>query len=229
MLNNPIKLLDKDGRKPDNYYRNQRGDLLAVVRTNDTQDNFYTVKNDNKVVLTHTREKDVTWNRATDQEKGKIVTRIEKAQRGGGQQVNGDGLNTDQQALAANFTTNSGSVAQNANTTPPTNNNGQPVQVFNGQAQNTTTGQVIVGAIYSHDSNGGGAGYRKVYNTDTVNPGGLPDAQVVPQGSLPTPTGVQEIELTGGLPINLTTRVANDRDTTDDVPITTSDGKVIPQ
>jgi hypothetical protein len=57
-MDNPIRYEDKDGRKPDNYYRNQRGDLLAVVRTNDTQDNFCTVKNNNIVSLTTTHKKD---------------------------------------------------------------------------------------------------------------------------------------------------------------------------
>ena len=209
VLNNPIKLLDKDGRKPDNYYRNQRGDLLAVVRTNDTQDNFYTVKNDNKVSLTATHEKDPAWSASTDQEKLRAVNLDQKTKFSAqSDKVNSEGLKVTEQALVAPFLIGSGAFATGATTTPATGT-GAPVAVITGAATLGTA--TVIGAIASPNPTPGFQNARIITTADPVNPGGAPANQVVPQGSLPTPNSGESVPLPpNSLPANLTKPTYND-------------------
>ncbi len=106
---------DPEGDFPDNYYRNESGDLVAVARTNDNVDNFYTVNNDNSVVHDATRTKDEGWSRLNDDKKNGVVNRVaENKGQAPENQVNGDGLTIEQQEMAKSYAATSGSAVSGA-------------------------------------------------------------------------------------------------------------------
>ncbi|HNI44682.1 MAG TPA: hypothetical protein PK230_08295 [Chitinophagales bacterium] len=197
---NPIRKLDPNGKEPmDNYYMNQQGDMLAVVRTTDSQDNFYVVDPQNQVSLVHTRQIDPTWSRVTDGEKNAIVDRIRHHDHyGEAYQVNAEGLNRKQQGKVQGMLTNAGNVAPQAGIATGSGNiNGTPV----------------LGAVHStiNPTPAIGNGIRAVLSTDQPNPGGAPANLVVPQNGLPTPTAGQKQPLSSGnLPANLSYPVTDD-------------------
>ena len=206
VLGNPIRLLDKDGRKPDNYYRNQQGDLLAVVRTNEA-DRFYTVRDDNTVIRTPSdidHQKADPWQRATDKEKGQIVTKIEKASvKNEGDQLNSEGMSQTQQNKVSSLTTTTNGAARSSGGA-----------IATGAA--TTGGATIVGAIASSNTNRKD-GIRIITTADPIdpsraNPNALTSAPIPQEpGSLPTPdVGQSAILPSCALPSNLTKPSYND-------------------
>ena len=114
-LGNPVLNVDTKGDTPDNYYRNKDGDLVAVVRTKDNSDTFYTIKDDNTVTNNGSRTKDEGWSRLTDDKKNNVVNRV-AAHEGKAEslQVNGDGLTLTQQKDAKELIATSGSAIRGA-------------------------------------------------------------------------------------------------------------------
>jgi hypothetical protein len=173
-LDNPILNKDPEGDVPDNYYRNESGDLVAVARTNDNVDNFYTVNNDNSVVHDATRTKDEGWSRLNDDKKNGVVNRVaENKGQAPENQVNGDGLTIDQQKKAEALTGTSGSAVSGAAAA------GTPMV----EGSIKKDGSPIVG-VYSTGSEHKGS-LTIVTSDMPVNPGGFNG--VVPAGTLPTP------------------------------------------
>ena len=214
---NPMRKVDPDGKGPmDNYYMNEAGDMLGVVRTGDSQDNFYVVDPNNQVTLVHTHELDPTWSRVTDGEKNAIVNRIRKLDHYGEvYQANGEGLDRDQQNRAAGALTNAGSVASQAGVATGTAN---------------INGATVLGAIYSTiNPTPPDREISFITQANPVNPGGAPANRVVPQGTLPTPTDGRSLPLpAGNLTPNLSKPFFDDAQQTHTIQLTDQQG-LIPQ
>ncbi|OQP63461.1 hypothetical protein A3860_24265 [Niastella vici] len=179
-FDNPIRFIDRDGRKPtDDYYMTTGGTLLAVRRTSESVDRFYELQSDGKTIVNvQERQKGdnpamggvntqrpVAWGRIPDNDKVALVHQDIKKMPDGG-------------AFDENNIKNKGTI-----------------QALVETQSNTSSPGRIIGAykIGSDD-------IKFVRANDPYNPGGASSDLILPAGStIPAPQGFQsKAEITPG-------------------------------
>ncbi|MEZ4884896.1 MAG: RHS repeat-associated core domain-containing protein [Chitinophagales bacterium] len=215
VFDNPIKLTDPDGKSPDNLYRNEAGDLVAVERNNNQNDNFYTIDNNGDVTLDVSRNNQVDgFNRLTDVEKNQVVNYVDEVNSSTiriEDKVNQNGL-TEEQSNNIITTPVTGAVVTRSATL------GTPL------ARGTITPRTAIGAFQTREGNDN---VKIVTAGDPINPGGF--SGVVPTGTLPTPVRGTSVAIApNSLPRNQTITKEGFNGNMRVISLTDNNGNIVP-
>jgi RHS repeat-associated protein len=224
-VDNPIKFIDPDGRSAtDNIYRNDAGDIVAVVRTTSKTDDFYTVDNDMNVTFDESRERDASWVRLSDGEKNTVVNEVQNENDRplnlGHVGKSDAGLSNDQTSQLVSqgmMTTTTTGASGSAPTATPAN-----IQIV----RNGTTSRYLG----SYGINGE---VKNVVAADPVDPslGSNPAETAMPLPSIApgaNPARGTLVGIAATLPANMSTTVMNAGGGNRQIQTTDSNGRIVP-